>query len=164
MFLIYGFVFLIVSFVYAGEYTVHTIVKGVVEKVFVKEGDRVRKGEPLLRISPEIYDAEILKLENEVVEKEQNYLKIRKDFERYKELYERDLLAKSVYEDYEIRLKKAKAELEKTKAELRKLKLIASYTTVVSPYEGVVKKILVGEGSYVNGEVVPHPVVIIEAR
>ncbi len=164
MFFIYCFMFLMVSFSYAEEYTVHAIVKGIVEKVFVKEGDRVRKGEPLLRISAEIYDAEILKLENEVVEKEQNYLKIRKDFERYKELYERDLLAKSVYEDYEIRLKKAKAELEKTKAELRKAKLLASYTTVVSPYEGVVKKLLVGEGSYVNGEVVPHPVAIIGVR
>ncbi len=164
MFFIYCFMFLMVSFSYAEEYTVHAIVKGVVEKVFVKEGDRVRKGEPLLRISAEIYDAEILKLENEVVEKEQNYLKIRKDFERYKELYERDLLAKSVYEDYEIRLKKAKAELEKTKAELRKAKLLASYTTIVSPYEGVVKKLLVGEGSYVNGEVVPHPVAIIGVR
>jgi len=164
MVFVYLLIFSIFSISTAGEYTVHVIVKGVVEKVFVKEGDSVKKGDPLLRVNGELYEAEILRLENEVVEKEQAYLKIRKDFDRYKELYERDLLARSVYEDYEIRLKRAKAELEKVKAKLMKIRLIASYTTVISPSSGVVKKLFVGEGSYVNGEVIPQPVAVIESR
>ncbi len=153
-----------VSIVHSKEYTVHAIVKGKVEKIFVSEGDRVRKGQPLIKVNDDIYMYEVMMLENKVLAKEKEFLKIKKDFERYKELYERDFLERSKYERIELDLKKVKAELEQIKAHLRKVRTLKEFTLVVSPFDGIVKSVLVGENSYVNGECNPHPVVIIEIR
>ncbi|WP_461829628.1 efflux RND transporter periplasmic adaptor subunit [Aquifex sp.] len=156
--------FLFLSISFGEEVPVYAIVKGRVEKIFVRVGDTIKKGEPLVRISSSLYDAEIRSLEGKLKELELKKWKAERDYKRYKELYERDLLAESILEDKKIAVEIIKAQIEEVKGRLEKLKTLRSYTLIRSPADGKVVKLLVREGSFVNGSLTPHLIAIIEGR
>ncbi|GAB6065558.1 biotin/lipoyl-binding protein [Aquifex pyrophilus] len=154
--------FILPLFSFSGEIVLHAIVKGRVEKVFVKEGKRVKKGEVLLRISPELYEARIKELEAKLKGLEVERWKKERDYKRYKEMFERDLLAESILEDKEAELKVVEYKIQEIKAQIERLKILKNYTEIRSPVKGKVKRIFVREGVYVNGELIPQKVVILE--
>ena len=150
--------------VFSKEVKVFAIVKGKVEKVFVKEGQKVRKGEKLIKISEELYVYEIEKLKAQIKELERKLWKAERDYRRYEELFNRDLLAESVLENKRIDVEILKAQIESLMAQLNRLETLKSYTLISSPMNGIVKKVLVGEGSYVNGSLIPQVVIILEVK
>ncbi len=156
--------FLFLSITFGEEIPVYAIVKGKVERVFINVGDTVSKGEPLIKISPSLYDAEIKSLEGKLRELELKKWKAERDYSRYKELYERDLLAETILEDKKIALEILKAQIEEVKGKLERLKTLKSYTLIKSPVNGKVVELLVREGSFVNGSLNPHLIAIIERR
>ena len=157
------FLFLI-SITFGEEIPVYAIVKGKVEKIFVRVGEPVKRGESLVKISPSLYDAEIKSLEGKLKELELKKWKAERDYKRYKELYDRDLLAETVLEDKKIALEILKAQIEEVKGRIEKLRTLRSYTLIRSPADGKVVKLLVREGSFVNGSLTPHLIAIIERR
>jgi len=146
----------------AEEIPIYVIVKGKVEKLFVKKGQKVKKEQILLQISEELYSYELERLKGKLRELEIQHWKAKRDYKRYKEMFERDLLAESILEDKEAELKIIKFRIEQIKSEIKKVETLKSYTKVKSPFSGIVKEILVGEGSFVNGELRPHKVLIIK--
>ena len=79
------------------------IVKGAVKKVYVKEGQRVKKEQPLVEINPDLYLAEKERLTAQLEAQRLKLQKTERDFKRYEELYNRGLLSKSEYEDWKNR-------------------------------------------------------------
>ena len=150
--------------IFSKEIKVFAIVKGKVEKVFVKEGQKVSKGENLLKISEELYIYRIEKLKAQIKELERKLWKAERDYRRYEELFNRDLLAESILENKRIDVEILKAQIESLKAELKRLETLRSYTLIKSPVKGIVRKVLVGEGSYINGSLIPQTVIILEVR
>ncbi len=147
---------------FGSEIPIYVIVKGKVKEVLVKEGQKVKKGDLLLRIDPILYELEIQRLKAKEEEVSARLWKVERDFRRVEELFNRDLIAESRYEEQKIRYQQQKARVDQVIAQRRKFEVLASYTEIRSPASGKIKKILVREGSYVNGELIPHKVIILE--
>lgn len=95
--------FLVFSLGFSQEVNVYAIVKGAVKKVYVKEGQRVKKDQPLVEINPDLYLAEKERLTAQLEAQRLKLEKTERDFKRYEELYNRGLLSKSEYEDWKNR-------------------------------------------------------------
>jgi len=154
--------FTLVYLAFPKDIHVNVIVKGRVEKIFVKEGDLVKKGQKLLKVSDELYKLKLKALEAKLLQLEEKRKKAERYYKRYEEMFNRDLLAESVLEDKRTELKVLIYRIQEIKAEIERIRKLIDYTDIKSPFSGKVKSILVGEGSFVNGELIPQPVVIIE--
>lgn len=154
----------LLSFAFGVEIPVYAIVQGSVEKVFVKVGDFVKKGSPIVKVSSSLYDAQIKSLQGKLKELELKKWKAQRDYERYKELYERSLLSETELEDRKLAVEILNAQIEEVKGKIEELTTLRDYTLVKSPVEGRVLKILVEEGSFVNGSLTPHLIAVIEKR
>lgn len=146
------------------EVKVYAIVKGKVEKVYVREGQRVKKGDLLMKIDPSLYEAERKRLLGRKKEIWARLWKVEKDYRRLEELFNRDLLAESRLEVKKSEYESLKAQIEQVEGELMRVETLISYTEIRSPINGRVKKVLLPEGSYVNGTLQPHPVLIIQSE
>lgn len=155
---------LLILLSFGEEIPIYVIVKGKVEKVFVKEGQKVKMGEPIVKISPILYEAEIRSLMGKLKELELKRWKAKRDYERYRELFERDLLAETILEDKKLALEIVEAKIEEIKGKIAKLEALKKYTLVKSPSDGTVQKLLVREGSFVNGSLTPHLIAVIKTH
>jgi len=145
----------------AQEIKVYAIVTGKVLKVYVKEGEKVRKGQLLMEIDPSLYLAERKRLLGKKAEIKARLWKAERDYRRLKELFDRDLLAETRLEDQKIRYDTLKAQIDQVDGELMRVETLISYTKIYAPVDGVIKRILAPEGSYVNGRLQPQVVILI---
>jgi membrane fusion protein (multidrug efflux system) len=99
-------------------------VEGVVEEILFEEGDDVREGEVLARL-----DGDRLRLE--LSESQARLDKMRRDFERNKELREKGLLSEGDFE-------KLRFDLEALEASFNLASLELDYTRIRAPINGVV--------------------------
>lgn len=106
------------------EVKISSETQGVIEKVFVREGDNVKKGEPLVKI-----DDQMLRLSLEVLETKIDGL--RKDEERYLKLTENEAVPG-------IKLEKAQNALETLEAEKQAILEQINKTTVRAPFDGII--------------------------
>ena len=97
---------------------------GYIKKIYVNEGDSVKKGEILYEIDPTdiLYNSDILK--NQVKNLELN-------LKRYKDLLDQDLVSKFDYEQLELNLITAKAKLSELNANFNYLKVKAPNNALV---------------------------------
>ena len=97
---------------------------GYITKIYVNEGDNVKKGEILYEIDPTdiLYNSDILK--NQVKNLELN-------LKRYKDLLDQDLVSKFDYEQLELNLITAKAKLSELNANFNYLKVKAPNNALV---------------------------------
>lgn len=110
--------------------------RGYLEKIFVDEGQYVRKGQMMFQIMPLIYNAEMQKAEAEV-----NFAEI-----EYKNT--KSLADKNVVSPNELAL--AKAKLAKANAELSLAKTHLLFTEIRAPFDGIMDLFHVRLGSLVE--------------
>ncbi|WP_303236272.1 efflux RND transporter periplasmic adaptor subunit [Phocaeicola coprophilus] len=127
-------------------------VEGFVEQVLVDEGELVKKGQPLFRLSSENY-AEAVK------EAEANYKQAQAELEmaNYETERVQRLVEKQIFSS--IRLDQVKREqevvrmkVEQARAQWQRAQMDYGYTTIVSPFAGYVDRIPYKVGSLVNPE------------
>ncbi|SNZ13671.1 efflux RND transporter periplasmic adaptor subunit [Hydrogenobacter hydrogenophilus] len=149
---------------FAQDVRVYAIVKGQVKKVYVSEGQRVSKGQTLVEIDPALYIAQREMLIAQLESQKLTLEKVEKDFKRYEELFNRDLLSKSEYEDWKNKYEKEKNKYIAIKAQIDELNKLIEYCTIKAPTNGVIKKLFVKEGIFVNGTMLPQVLLTIEER
>lgn len=111
-------------------------VDGFIEEVYIDEGAKVKKGQPLFRInSPSSLKA--------LEEAQANYNTAKLNVERMRPLAEKDIISNVQLESYENSLDAAEAALNQAKATM-------GWVTVTSPVDGVVGTISYRLGSLVN--------------
>ena len=103
---------------------VYSRVQGLVERIYVEEGDQVKKGQIMMALEADEY-----KLAEEKARL--NYLKQKTDFERLQAMYEQNLLSIEEFEQ-------AKFTLQSLEVDWKQAKLNLSYTRITSPIDGVV--------------------------
>ena len=153
--------FLVFSLGFSQEVNVYAIVKGAVKKVYVKEGQRVKKDQPLVEINPDLYLVEKERLTAQLEAQRLKLEKTERDFKRYEELYNRGLLSKSEYEDWKNRYERERATYLSLEAELKGVEKLIEYCQIRAPTSGVVKKVFVRERSFINGTLSPHLLLIL---
>lgn len=110
--------------------------KGYLDKIYVDEGQFVKKGQLMFQIMPQIYDAETQKAQAEVNYAEREYLNT-------KSLSDGNIVSKN-------ELALAKAKLDKAKAELSLAQVHLSFTKIKAPFDGYVGKFHAQLGSLLD--------------
>jgi HlyD family secretion protein len=152
-----------------GEQTVDIAPKtgGRVETVTVQLGDRVRRNQVLAKIEDREIVEQVRQAEASqevskatIRQREADLQVAQVNFDRSKNLYERQLLAKQALDDAESRylaalaqIDLAKAQQSQTQARLDELKINLQNTNVVSPVDGFVAKRNVDPGAMVSQNV-----------
>lgn len=110
--------------------------RGYLEKIFVDEGQFVKKGQLLFQIMPKLYEAEMQKAAAEA-----DFAHI--EYQNTKRLADKNVVAPN-------ELAMAKAKYDKAKAELALTKVHLSFTEIRAPFDGIIDRFHVRPGSLVD--------------
>jgi HlyD family secretion protein len=100
------------------ETSVKSTFSGVVKKVFVEIGDEVKKGDPIFEISPTPTPFELAAVRKEVRVAEVRLENAKKDIERKKALFEKDLISDKEYETMQQDMQEAQSDYNLAKQRL----------------------------------------------
>lgn len=131
------------------EVKVGAQVSGIVKKLNVEIGSKVRKGELLAEIEPTGYKAkmEMALAQKEIAEAEKKFAE--KELKRYRALNEKEVATAQQMESIEKQYEFAVAKVEQAKADLDYASLQLSYTKIVSPIDGIIASVTTQEGETV---------------
>lgn len=115
---------------------VRALEKGYLEKIYVDEGQFVKKGHLMFQIMPLIYNAELQKAQAEA-----NFAEI--EYQNTKQLSEKNVVSPN-------ELALAKAKLDKAKAEVALAQTHLQFTEIKAPFDGIMDHFQVRLGSLIN--------------
>ena len=125
-------------------------VDGTVEKVYVNEGQRVKKGQMLAQIETSKYQKDV-EAQTATVNKLKSVYEYNKTlYQRKKYLYEKNLISENEFLVAKKNYLTAKNDLQAGEKSLEKLKIILGKTKITSPIAGILNDKYVHQGDYVN--------------
>jgi RND family efflux transporter MFP subunit len=130
--------------------TVQPQVEGVIRRIFVKSGDLVRPGTPLMQIDPEKQAANVRSTESTRAAREADVAYWRGQVQRLKALLEAGAISRNEYETAQHQLETAEASLASLNAQVREGEVELHYYRVTAPEAGIVGDIPVREGDRVT--------------
>lgn len=114
---------------------------GTLLQSFVKEGQTVEKNVPLFAIDHQPYQIKVQEAEAQLAMDVANHKGVLKKLERFRELAEKDLIARTEWEDLEAQVEKAHAAIDLDQARVSAAKLDLEHCTIRSPISGRIGKI-----------------------
>ena len=126
-------------------------VSGEIIALPVREGDEVRKGQLLVKIKPDAYQAQYERSEAVLRINEANLRKAEAEFRRMSEMYNKQLVADAEFDIAKASYESAKASFDQSSASVRESKETLDKTTIYSPMTGVVSQLLSEIGERVSG-------------
>lgn len=125
-------------------------VAGFLQEKNFKEGASVSKGDLLFVIDPKPFQ-ETLKQEQSGLDYNLALIeKARKDYERFKKLYDEGVVSRDEYESYQTQLATLKAQVNDNKARVENAKIELGYTRILSPIDGIIGRVQVDVGNLVG--------------
>jgi RND family efflux transporter MFP subunit len=129
--------------------TINPQVEGYITRIFVKSGDHVAAGAPLLQIDPLKQEATVNSQEATQLAQESNVNLARVNLERAKKLAEAGVIAKSDLDNAQTNYDTAVAQLKSLEHQVEQQKVELRYYKVSSPMDGIVGDIPVRVGDRV---------------
>ena len=123
-------------------------VDGRLEKVYVKEGDRVTKGQVLAVLEQVDTDADLLNARGSYLDAQANLSKAERDLVRYEKLFANGAVSEQVVDNYRFARENAAAKLEAARGNLQGMESKSAGTILVAPADGIVAKRYYQEGYY----------------
>jgi RND family efflux transporter MFP subunit len=130
--------------------TVQPQVDGFVRQIFVKAGDRVAAGAPLVQIDPDLPQATLRTTESQRAAREADLTFARQQLDRTRALFEAGAVSRSQLDQAESTHTAAEAQLRAIEAQISENKVELQYYRVVAPASGVVGEIPVRPGDRVT--------------
>ena len=134
--------------------TIQPQVDGQITQIYVKSGDQVKQGAPLMQIDPRRQEAAVSSQQAERVSREESVSFARQQAERARELFKAGAISKSELEAAETGLRTAEAALKSVEAQAQQQQVQLRYYTVTAPTSGVVADVPVRVGSHVSPQTV----------
>ena len=125
-------------------------VSGKVDKVFIDDGQRVKKGEIIVQLNSDLLDKEIEVAKANYLAKIQDFELKKWHFDRLDTLFKSGDIPQKDLKERNTQYIISQYELEKAKADLEKLELLLKKKSIVSPFDGVVIDKLVSKGDWVD--------------
>ena len=127
-------------------------VSGLIKEIYVDYNSQVKKGQLLAQIDTSLFEAQLQQATANIANAKANYQKIlaimendKKTYNRYKNLYARNFIAKSEFDLAEAtylsdkaQLDAAKAQILQAEASLKTASANMRYTKIISPVDGTV--------------------------
>jgi RND family efflux transporter MFP subunit len=129
--------------------TIQPQIDGQITQIFVKSGDRVKQGAPLMQIDPRRQQAAVTSQEAERASKEANVNYARQQAQRASELLKAGAISKQEQEQAETALRTAEADLQSLQAQVQQQQVQLRYFTVAAPTAGIVGDVPVRVGNQV---------------
>jgi len=115
---------------------VRALERGYLQNIFVDEGQQLHQGQPMFKIMPNIYQAELLKAKAEASNMNIEYLNTK------------GLADQNIVSANELAL--AKAKLQKAEAEVKLAETHLGFTDINAPFDGIMDHLFVRNGSLLN--------------
>ena len=125
-------------------------IDGQITQIYVKSGDRLQQGAPLMQIDPRRQQAAVLSQEAERAAREANVAFARQQYQRASELFAAGAISRQELEQAETGLRTAEAQLKALQAQLQQQEVQLRYYTVVAPTAGIVGDVPMRVGSVVT--------------
>lgn len=130
--------------------SIKTRVTGQLLTVHFKEGQYVKKGDPLFTIDPAPFEA-ALKIAQATAARDQAQAdKAAQDLKRYEQLITRHAVSAAQYEQYQTEAKARAAVAQASQAEVANAKLNLGYCHIASPISGVMGGLLAYAGNMIK--------------
>ncbi len=125
-------------------------VEGYLEKVYFKDGDRVKKGQLLFLIQPNTYEAKLKQAEADILSQKAKLLHAQTEYARFSKLVTQKAAAQTDVDNWLYQRDAAKAAVMSSEAQRDLAKLNLSYTKVTSPFDGRIGRRLKDPGNLVG--------------
>ena len=129
--------------------TVGTQVSGIVSKLYVDYNSVVKKGQVIAELDKTNLISELNTAKANLSSAESTLAYEKKNYQRYKSLYDKGLVSADDYENAELSYIKAKETVATAKETVQKAQTNLGYATISSPIDGVVLSKAVEEGQTV---------------
>ena len=129
--------------------TLYSQVTGVVVSVHYREGQLVRKGDPLVDIDPRPYEATLAQAEGQLLHDQGVLSEAQMDLTRYQTAYARNAIAKQILDDQEKAVIQDEGTVKADQGTVEYDKVELAYCHIVSPINGRVGLRLVDPGNTV---------------
>ncbi len=126
--------------------TLSTKLAGYIEKIYVDEAQKVRKGALLVKIDESEILSNIKALRATLSMQKADAQVAQETYERNEKLFAAGGLSKERLQQSRVMLEAKRAIVENTKQKIAQLEHQRSYLTIVAPFDGQVDKILLHEG------------------
>lgn len=121
--------------------TVQPQVEGFVRRIFVKAGDRVSAGTPLVQIDPDRQQATLQTTESQRAARQADLTFARQQLDRTRVLYKTGAVSREQLDQAETTHATAEAQLKAIEAEIRENQVELQYYRVTAPTSGIVGEI-----------------------
>lgn len=130
-------------------------VSGKIVSVEVEEGDVVKKGDILIRLSSDLLNTEIRAARSAYAEAKANYDLAKRDNQRITQLFKSGSVHEGEYDSKRFKALAMESELASSQAKLRRLQIQLNKKTIRAPFDGVVIKrdVYLGEWLSIGSEV-----------
>ena len=130
-------------------------VSGLIKKVYIDEGQRVRVGQPLFQLDDVTFRAAVTQASASLSAAEASLATARLNYKNSQDLLAKNIISQSGFDEVANALKSAEANLEMAKANLVSARENLSFCTVTSPVTGVVGAVNYTSGNLVGPQSTP---------
>lgn len=134
--------------------TVQPQVEGIVRQVFVRAGDAVRAGQPIIQIDPDKQQAAGTVTESQRASREADLAFASQQLARMQKLHEAGAVSRAELEQAETAQKTAQAQLAAVQSQIRENDVQLAYYRVTAPAAGIIGDIPVRQGDRVTSATV----------
>ena len=138
-----------------------TLVSGPVSEIPVRVGQRVARGDVLLRLDPRGFRARLAKAEAVVARAQVRFDEARREDERAIELYDRTVLSDHDRQLAAIALEEAKSDLQAAKAQRTQAALDQERSAIRAPFDGLVVRVDAAPGQVIVSQLQSRPLVVL---
>jgi RND family efflux transporter MFP subunit len=129
---------------------VSTEVTGLVDEMLVREGDKVQKGDILVRLNTELLDSDISLKKTRIAQNDLRMQNTEKNYNRLKTLYNKSGVSEKDYDDALYTFQDAKLEKQAREEELANLLIKKKRSVIRAPFNGIILSKDVDSGAWVQ--------------
>lgn len=129
---------------------ISTRMMGTITRMYVKVGDKVRRGQLLASISSQDIQAKQAQTNASIAEAQANVSNAQKDYDRFTNLYKKQSASAKELDNVTLQYNSAKARLEAATQMRNEVNAMLSYSSLTAPFDGVVTQRMADEGNMAN--------------
>lgn len=129
---------------------IRPMISGYIKKIFVNEGDFVKKGQLLFEINNPQYEQEVITAQASIKSAEAEVSSAKMDVEKVKPLVEKEIVSQYQLESAKLTLQAKEASLAQAQATLANAETNLGYTMIKSPQDGLIGTIPYKAGALVS--------------
>jgi len=138
-------------------------VSGIVEKVFVNVGQKIKKNSALVQLDDDVFLAQVKKNKTLLVSVQETLNEAERERDRALELYDRTVLSDHDLQLAKNKFKLSQAELAKVQAELIASQHNLKYSTIRSPFDAVILQRYAQPGQIIATQFRQAPLIVVAA-